>query len=48
MTKPTLIKNAKLVDPAKNKVEDGAILFTDKILEIGNVTSAPAVKTICL
>jgi dihydroorotase len=41
MTKPTLIKNAKLIDPAKAKVEDGAILFADKILDIGNVTSAP-------
>jgi dihydroorotase len=40
-TKPVLIKNAKLVDPAKSKVEDGAILFADKILDIGNVTSAP-------
>jgi dihydroorotase len=41
MTKPTLIKNAKLIDPAKNKVEDGAILFADKILDVGNITSAP-------
>ncbi|MBX3428663.1 MAG: dihydroorotase [Hyphomonadaceae bacterium] len=41
MTKPTLINNAKLVDPAKNKVEDGAILFTDKILDVGSVDSAP-------
>jgi len=41
MTKPTLIRNAKLIDPAKNKVETGAILFTDKILDIGAVTSAP-------
>jgi hypothetical protein len=29
MTKPTLIKNAKLIDPAKGKVEDGAILFSE-------------------
>jgi dihydroorotase len=41
MTRPTFIKNAKLIDPAKNKVEDGAILFTDKILDVGNITSAP-------
>lgn len=39
--KPTLIKNAKLIDPAKNKIEAGAILFTDKILDIGAVASAP-------
>ncbi|MGQ0532693.1 MAG: dihydroorotase [Caulobacteraceae bacterium] len=41
MTKPTLITNAKLIDPAKNKVEDGAILFADKILDVGNVSGAP-------
>jgi dihydroorotase len=41
MTKPTLIRHAKLIDPAKNKVEAGAILFTDKILDVGAVTSAP-------
>jgi dihydroorotase len=41
MTRPTLIKNAKLIDPAKSKVEDGAILFDEKIRDIGNVTSAP-------
>jgi len=41
MTAPTLIKNAKLIDPAKNKVEDGAILFADTILDVGNITSAP-------
>jgi len=41
MTRPTLITNAKLIDPAKAKVETGAILFDDKILDIGNVTSAP-------
>jgi dihydroorotase len=39
--RPTLIKNAKLIDPAKNKVEDGAILFAEKILDAGAVTSAP-------
>jgi len=39
--RPTLITNAKLIDPAKNKVEDGAILFADKILDIGAVSSAP-------
>ncbi len=41
MTKPTLITNAKLIDPAKKTVEDGAILFADNILDIGNVSSAP-------
>lgn len=41
MTQPTLITNAKLIDPAKSKVETGAILFADTILDIGNVTSAP-------
>ncbi|MBS0385859.1 MAG: dihydroorotase [Proteobacteria bacterium] len=41
MTKPTLIRNAKLIDPAKDKVSDGAILFADKIIDIGAVTSAP-------
>jgi dihydroorotase len=41
VTKPTLIRNATLIDPAKNKVEYGAILFTDKILDIGAVSSAP-------
>lgn len=41
MIKPTLITNAKLIDPAKSKVDHGAILFDDKILDIGAVTSAP-------
>ncbi|HYD86184.1 MAG TPA: dihydroorotase [Vitreimonas sp.] len=41
MTRPTLIRNAKLIDPAKNKVEDGAILFDEVIRDIGNVASAP-------
>jgi dihydroorotase len=41
LTKPTLIRNAKLIDPAKSKIEDGAILFADTILEVGAVTSAP-------
>lgn len=41
MTKPTLIKNAKLIDPTKNTVEDGAILFADTILDVGAVSSAP-------
>ena len=40
-TKPTLIKNARLIDPAKSKVEDGAILFADTILDVGAVSSAP-------
>lgn len=39
--RPTLITNAKLLDPAKNKIEDGAILFDEKIIDIGKVTSAP-------
>lgn len=41
MTRPTLIRNAKLIDPAKGKVENGAILFAEKILDVGAVTSAP-------
>ena len=41
MTRPTLIKNAKLIDPAKHKVEAGAILFDDKIIDVGAVSSAP-------
>jgi len=41
MTRPVLIKNAKLIDPAKSKVEDGAILFSDTILDVGAVSSAP-------
>ena len=41
MPKPTLITNAKLIDPAKNKVEDGAILFDHAILDVGAVSSAP-------
>jgi dihydroorotase len=41
MTRPTLIRNARLIDPAKDAVEDGAILFTDKILDIGPVSGAP-------
>jgi dihydroorotase len=41
VTKPTLIKNAKLIDPAKDKISDGAILFADKILDVGAVSSAP-------
>jgi dihydroorotase len=39
--RPVLIKNAKLIDPAKDKVADGAILFDEKILDVGAVTSAP-------
>jgi dihydroorotase len=39
--RPTLITNAKLIDPAKNTVEDGAILFADTILDVGAVSSAP-------
>lgn len=41
MTRPTLIRNARLIDPAKDKVSDGAILFAEKILDIGAVASAP-------
>jgi dihydroorotase len=41
MMRPTLITNAKLIDPANSKIETGAILFADKILDIGAVTSAP-------
>ena len=41
MTKPTLITNAKLIDPAKNKVENGAILFAEKILDVGAISGAP-------
>ncbi len=41
MTRPTFIRNVRLIDPAKNKVEDGAILFAEKILAVGALTSAP-------
>ncbi len=41
MTRPTLITNAKLIDPAKDKVSDGAILFDEKIIDIGAVSGAP-------
>jgi dihydroorotase len=41
VTRPILIKNAKLIDPAKDKINHGAILFAEKILEVGAVTSAP-------
>jgi dihydroorotase len=41
VTKPTLIRNANLIDPAKSKVEHGAILFADTILDIGAVSGAP-------
>lgn len=40
-TRPTLITNAQLIDPAKSKVETGAILFDDSILDVGAITSAP-------
>ena len=36
MTRPTLITNAKLVDPAKDKVADGWIAFDEKILDLGD------------
>ena len=41
MTRPTLIRNAKLIDPAKDQVEDGAILFAETILDVGNISGAP-------
>lgn len=41
MTRPILITNAKLIDPAKDKIEDGAILFDHAILDVGAVKSAP-------
>ena len=41
MMRPTLITNARLIDPAKSKVADGAILFAEKILDVGTVSSAP-------
>lgn len=41
MMRPTLITNAKLIDPAQNRVEDGAILFAETILDVGAVSSAP-------
>jgi dihydroorotase len=41
MIRPTLIRNARLVDPAKSKVEDGAVLFADKILDVGAVSGTP-------
>lgn len=41
MLRPTLIRNARLIDPAKVSISDGAILFADKILDIGAIASAP-------
>lgn len=41
MTRPTLIRNARLIDPAKDNVVEGAILFDERILDVGAVTSAP-------
>lgn len=41
MTRPTLITNAQLIDPAKSKVERGAILFAETILDVGAVSGAP-------
>lgn len=41
MSRPVLIKNAKLIDPAKDKIADGAILFAETILDVGAVASAP-------
>jgi dihydroorotase len=46
MTRPTLIRNARLIDPQKPQVEDGAILFDDKILDLGAVAGAPEGATI--
>ncbi|GIK48713.1 MAG: dihydroorotase [Hyphomonadaceae bacterium] len=39
--RPTLIKNTRLIDPAKTEVEDGAILFDENILDVGAVSGAP-------
>lgn len=39
--RPTLIRNARLIDPARSKVERGAILFAETILDVGAVASAP-------
>ncbi len=41
MTRTILIRNARLIDPAKDKVADGAILFAETILDIGAVSNAP-------
>lgn len=41
MTRPTLIANARLIDPAKSKVESGAILFAERILDVGAVSGTP-------
>jgi dihydroorotase len=41
VTRPILIKNANLIDPAKSKVERGGVLFNDTILDVGAVASAP-------
>jgi dihydroorotase len=40
--KPTLIRNARLLDPAKKKETRGDILFDEKILDLGANLSAPA------
>ncbi|MEZ5994650.1 MAG: dihydroorotase [Hyphomonadaceae bacterium] len=42
MTRPTLITNAKLVDPSKTTVEDGALLFDSAILDVGAISGAPS------
>jgi dihydroorotase len=39
--RPTLITNARLIDPAKSKVEHGSILLAEKILDVGAVSGAP-------
>ncbi len=41
MIRPTLIRNVQLIDPAKNKVERGGILFADTILDVGAIAGAP-------
>ncbi|MGE3582942.1 MAG: dihydroorotase [Hyphomonadaceae bacterium] len=38
--KPTLITNARIVDPASNRDERGAILFADKVLDVGATIDA--------
>lgn len=41
MKRPTLIENARLIDPAKRTIEAGAILFAETILDVGAVSGAP-------
>lgn len=41
MTRPTLITNATLIDPAQDKPQRGAVLFSDTILDVGAISGAP-------